>query len=65
MRAYRGQADAKKTSKQDVVQRSVTISNTAPNFVDCSKYRAAYPSSASRRQETLYKKEQVLGWRGM
>jgi hypothetical protein len=63
--AQRGHADERKTRRQAVVQRSVTMSKTAPNLVDCSKYRAAYPSSASRRQETLYRPEQVRGWRGM
>ena len=61
----RGQAEARNTSKQAVVHRSVTMSRTVPNCVDCSKYRAAYPSRASKMQDMLYKSEQVRGWSGM
>lgn len=61
----RGKALAKKTSKHEVVQRSVTMSSTAPNFVDCSKWRAAIPSRASRRQEMLYAVAHVRGCSGM
>jgi hypothetical protein len=39
--AHRGQAELKKTRRQAVVQRSVTMSNTAPKVVDWLKYRAA------------------------
>lgn len=35
--AQRGKADDKKTSRHAVVQRSVTMSSTAPKRVDCSK----------------------------
>lgn len=52
-KAHLGQAELRNTNKQDVVQRSVTISKTAPNCVDCWKCRAAMPSRASSRQETL------------
>lgn len=58
---HRGNALAKKTSRHEVVQRSVTMSSTAPNRVDCSSVRAAMPSRASRRQDTLYRMQQVRG----
>lgn len=65
MMLHLGNADARNTSKQEVVHRSVTISSTAPNFVDCSNFRAAQPSKASRRQEMLYSKKHVRGCNGM
>jgi hypothetical protein len=36
-----GNAEARNTRRQAVVHRSVTISSTAPNRVDCPKCRAA------------------------
>lgn len=65
MIAKRGQAELRKTSKQVVVHRSVTISRTAPKVVDWLKALAAKPSSASSRQEMLYSMEQVRGCSGM
>lgn len=59
--AHRGQAELRNTSKHAVVQRSVTMSSTAPKVVDWLKYRAAYPSKASSKHETLYKREHVRG----
>ena len=53
MMAQRGKADERKTSKQAVVQRSVTMSRTAPKRVLWSKCRAAKPSRASNKQEIL------------
>lgn len=50
MTASPGMASARNTSKQDVVQRSVTMSKTAPKRVDCRNARAAKPSRASSRQ---------------
>jgi hypothetical protein len=35
--AQRGKADDRKTRRQAVVHRSVTMSRTAPKRVDCSK----------------------------
>jgi hypothetical protein len=49
----RGKADARNTSRHEVVQRSVTISSTAPNVVDWLYRRAAMPSAASRIHEKL------------
>jgi hypothetical protein len=63
--AQRGKAEDKKTRRQAVVQRSVTMSSTAPKRVACWNCRAAYPSRASRRQEMLYRAEQVRGCSGM
>lgn len=57
-----GKALARNTRRQVVVQRSVTISSTAPNRLDWFRRRAAAPSRASRRQEMLYSREQVRGW---
>jgi hypothetical protein len=39
--AHRGQAELRKTRRHAVVQRSVTMSSTAPKVVDWLKYRAA------------------------
>ena len=41
--------------------RSVTMSNTAPNLEVCPNARAAWPSTASSRHETVYKRVQYLG----
>jgi len=60
-----GKAEARKTSRQEVVQRSVTMSRTAPKVVDWLYLLAAKPSRASRRQETLYKSEHVRGCSGI
>lgn len=65
MMLQRGKALARKTNKHEVVQRSVTMSSTAPNLVDCWYLRAATPSSASSKQEMLYRKEHVRGCRGI
>ena len=62
---YAGLAVARKTSRHAVVQRSVTMSSTAPNRVDWWNLRAATPSAASSRQEMLYRKLQRRGWSGM
>lgn len=51
--AHLGNADAKKTSRHEVVHRSVTMSSTAPNVVDWLYRRAAIPSAASKIQEKL------------
>lgn len=61
MMLQRGKAEARKTSKQEVVHRSVTMSKTAPKVVDWLYRRAAIPSAASRRQEMLYNPEHVRG----
>lgn len=51
--AHRGKAEDRKTSRHEVVQRSVTMSKTAPKRVDWLKARAAYPSRASSKHEML------------
>lgn len=61
----RGNAEARNTSRHDVVQRSVTMSSTAPKVVDWLYRRAASPSAASRMHEKLYSAEQVRGCSGM
>ncbi len=63
--AHRGKAEAKNTSKHDVVHRSVTMSNTAPKVVPWLYRRAAMPSAASNMHEKLYRPEQVRGCSGM
>lgn len=65
MMLHLGNALARNTNRQEVVQRSMTISSTAPKRVDCSNFLAAAPSAASRRQEMLYRREHVRGWSGM
>ncbi|EDN97820.1 hypothetical protein SS1G_12674 [Sclerotinia sclerotiorum 1980 UF-70] len=48
-----GNALARNTIRLEVVQRSITISRTAPKRVDWLNFRAAAPSAASRRQDVV------------
>lgn len=45
-----------------ITNRSVTMSNTAPNFDDWPNALAACPSAASSKQDIQYASVQYLGW---
>ena len=54
--------DATRVAGQSTTHLSVTISKTAPNFEVWPSARAAWPSTASNRQEMQYASVQYFGW---